>query len=843
MTRKISNGGLCSCPVFLSFNKGSCHFIFWVMAVGVISAWLAQPAQAAPSIEGTAIRFLYSDAVQAALIAGLAAFSAVTAFMHARSRNIWAEEDQAKARQLSELSLALDQAEVFLSQDLNVMVVFSHPHAEPVISGDFAELIGRPNVRRVLAYTSWLDQQQASALEGDVKALLARGQVFERLCKTQWSDLIQVDGRSTRGCAVLRFRAVTMLEKARIEAEDKLKNLQQTSGAIQALIDALPQPVWLRQKNGQLAYVNKAYMKLMGEDVEAKEKILAKSMDFFDEQTRLEVQASRLEGKAFQKRISVSSDGVRHIFDLSEVPTQNGFAGIAMDVSEGEAMRSEMQRQREAHARTLDQLATSVAVFDQNGRLVFHNAAYQQLWQLDPAFLQEQPTDGMILDRLRSVSKLPQQTDYRGWKARLHEAYRTMETREDRWHLPDGRTLRVVTHPNAQGGVTYLFDDVSESYQLQSRFNALARVQGETLDALQESVAVFGQDGRLSLYNPAFAMLWRFSADGLAQRPHFDDIAKGCLKLFKDEKVWTNLKAVVTGYAEGRSGYSTRMSRVDGQVVDCTAMALPDGGTLITFTDITANVNAEHLLREHNDALEKAAKIRNDFVHHISYTLRSPLTTIIGFAELLSKLHGGNNAGQNKDDEYAHYILSSSTSLLAIIDDILDLATIDEGQMDLHLGPVNITQTIDAAIAGLEDKISQSGIVLEKRLPVMVSGFVADSHRLRQIVFNLLSNAIAFSEKGQTVRLALDATPENIILTVQDEGKGIPAEVIDRVFERFETHGQSTNRHRGVGIGLSIVRAFVELHGGTVTIESEPGKGTRVMCSFPRKHTPERLAA
>ena len=111
-----------------------------------------------------------------------------------------------------------------------------------------------------------------------------------------------------------------------------------------------------------------------------------------------------------------------------------------------------------------------------------------------------------MLDRLRTARKLPEERDFREWKAALHEAYRATEPREQpAWHLPDGRTLRVVTTPNPQGGVTYLFEDVTERLDMARRYDALIRVQGETLDNLGEAVAVFGSDGRVRLHNPAFA--------------------------------------------------------------------------------------------------------------------------------------------------------------------------------------------------------------------------------------------------------------------------------------------------------------------------------------------------
>ena len=228
--------------------------------------------------------------------------------------------------------------------------------------------------------------------------------------------------------------------------------------------------------------------------------------------------------------------GSRRIFDVLAVPTRRGSAGIGIDATEVEAMRAELARMADAHRRTLDQLATGVAIFAADQRLVFYNAAYRSLWDLDAALPRPGP------DRLRRCStscaptrKLPEEQDFREWKAALHEAYRAIEAKEQIWHLPDGRTLRVVTTPNPEGGVTYLFDDVTERLDLERRYDALIRVQGETLDNLAEAVAVFGSDGRLRLYNPAFARMWRLDPAALAERPHIEAVIGWCRPLYGDD--------------------------------------------------------------------------------------------------------------------------------------------------------------------------------------------------------------------------------------------------------------------------------------------------------------------
>jgi signal transduction histidine kinase len=269
-------------------------------------------------------------------------------------------------------------------------------------------------------------------------------------------------------------------------------------------------------------------------------------------------------------------------------------------------------------------------------------------------------------------------------------------------------------------------------------------------------------------------------------------------------------------------------------------MPLPDGATLVTFQDMTASVNVERMLRERNEALETADRLKIDFVHHVSYELRSPLTHIIGFAHFLGDPSTGPLTA--KQHEYLGYINASTNALLAIINNILDLATIDAGAMTLNLSPVDIRQTVEAAREGIEDRLVKDGIHLDVRTAPDIGSFTADERRVRQILFNLLANAVGFSPPGETVTLTAERQPRAIVFTVTDHGPGIPQDMSDRVFDWFETDSLGS-QHRGTGLGLSLVRSFVELHGGSVRLDSVPGRGTTVTCIFPLDHVPVRTAA
>jgi signal transduction histidine kinase len=772
-----------------------------------------------------------------ALTLGILLFAVLTAILLVRARASAMRAEISARDEIIELKAEVDRISSLLLSESQIIVAWAAAEDKPEIIGDTTMLTPMSAPHRVLAFGTWLEPEQARSMEQSLDALRARGESFSISLTTLSGHPIEAEGRAIGGRAILRLRDVTGIKRDLAEMSAKQQRLLSEVDSLHTLIGALPSPIWTRDETGHLNFVNMAYARA----VEAKDPADAveRGIELLDRSTREELDRAYAANGCATGRVRAISAGARRTFDIRSVVTARGNAGIAVDATEIETMRAELARMREAHRRTLDRLATGVAIFDARQKLAFYNAAYRALWDLDANFLDQEPSDSAVLDQLRAARKLPEQQDFREWKSELHEAYRATEAREYMWHLPDGRTLRVVTTLNPEGGVTYLFDNVTERLDLERRFDALIRVQGETLDNLTEAVAVFASDGRVRLHNPAFARMWKLSPQALAERPHIEAVTSWCQPLHGDAATWQALRAAITAI-DDRKPVACRLERRDGSVIDCATVPLPDGATLVAFHDVTDTVNVERALRERNEALEAADEIKIDFVHHVSYELRSPLTNIIGFAHFLGDPAAGPLT--EKQQEYLGYINFSTNALLAIINNILDLATIDAGAMTLNLGPVDVRKTMNAAVEGIQDRLVKDGLSLDMRIASDVGSFTADERRVLQVLFNLLSNAVGFSPPGETVTLTAERRDSAIVFSVTDRGPGIPEEVKDRVFNWFETHSLGS-AHRGTGLGLSLVRSFVELHGGSVRLDSNIGRGTTVVCTFPLEHAAERTAA
>ncbi|MEH6951991.1 PAS-domain containing protein [Nitrobacter sp. NHB1] len=806
--------------------------------VDISPAWAAEPGLSERLIQ-TFMDLSRQDLTALAMALGVLGFSVVAAILLMRTRIRAAANEQRLRTELRELQSEADRFRALLFAEPQILISWGAGEDRPQVSGDTALLLPQDAKQplRVLAFGTWLPPEPALQMDHAVDALRNAGEGFLLNLVTSAGRTVEAMGRAIGGQAIVRIRDLGGLRRDLAETTLRHNSLLEETGMLRAFAAAAPWPLWARGEDGNLNFANAAYARAT--EAAGAADAIQRNLELLDSDDRIAMARALNDHAAFAARLPIVIGGERRMYDVHALRAAGGSAGIALDASEATALSQALERMAEAHRRTLDQLSSGVAVFDGQRRLAFYNDSYRRLWDLDRTFLDANPNDSSVLDRLRAARKLPEQPDFRAWKARLHEAYRANEAAKDVWYLPDGRALSIVTTPNPEGGVTYLFDDVTESLELARRYDRLITVQRETLDSLTEAVAVFGSNGRAQLFNPAFARMWKLSSEALLQQPHIDTVEAWCKPLFDDAAAWQTIRNAVTGI-DNRSAVRLKLERKDGSVLDCMTMPLPDGATMLTFHDITDSENVERALRERNDALETADQMKVDFVHHVSYELRSPLTTIIGFAHLMND--PGTGPLTEKQTQYIDYITSSTDALLALTNNILDLATIDAGAMTLELGPVDVRKTIAAAAEGIQDRLTRERIVLMVDVDPAIGNFIGDERRIVQVLYNLLANAAGFSPPDAVIAVSARRTEHNVSFAVTDEGPGIPPEVKDKVFDWFESRANGS-RHRGAGLGLSLVRSFVELHGGRVHFDPTVRRGTRVVCDFPLDQTAHRNAA
>jgi signal transduction histidine kinase len=593
---------------------------------------------------------------------------------------------------------------------------------------------------------------------------------------------------------------------------------------LDAMIQGLPIAVWARRPDGAIETANAAARELIGQR---------------SEEPALAARAARL-GRAQSESRAIVLAGQRRLVEFTEIPLPGGATvGFAADVTALEQLQAELARHLAAHAEVLESLGTAIVIFGPDHRLRFVNKAYARLFRFDPKWLATEPSFSEMLEVLRDRRQLPETGDFQAYKRDLlREFAGIVEPQDELIHLPDGSTLRriIVAHPF--GGVLLTYEDVTDRLALERSYNTLIEVQRETLDNLQEAVAVFGGDGRLKLSNPVFRLLWRIDPAELPADRHVGEVVELMRPLLPAAKDWADFKAGMIAEVFERTPRSGRLARPDDTIVDFANVPLPDGATLIVYVDVTDRVRVEQALRERNEALETAGRLKSEFIANVSYELRTPLNVIIGFSEILTNAYFGPL--NPRQLEYTRGILESSNRLATLVNNILDLATIEAGYMRLERTEVDVAAVVEEVAALTRERAHSMSIRLETSCDAAIGSANLDSRRVKQALFNLVSNAFKFTPQGGSVTIAARRLDDALELSVRDTGIGIPLDEQRRVFEKFE-RGSQPGSATGLGLGLSLVRSYIELHGGTVTLASESEVGTTVTCRLPLV-PPESLA-
>ena len=666
------------------------------------------------------------------------------------------------------------------------------------------------------------------------EALRDRGTAFALdLMSADGNRVIEASGHATAAAGAITFRDATAEHAARRRNAAALAEVAADRDRWRAAMDAAPFPIWRRGRDLKLTWCNRTYAEMVEtppDEVVAGNIEMASRLDP-GQPRELARRAAETGATADDARRFVVA-GDRRSYRMFEAPLADGMlVGFGQDITPEEDVRADLSRHVEAHAEVLQNLATAIAVYGPDKRLILHNRAFAELWQLDEGWLAEKPSIAEILEHLRESRLLPEQVDWQAFKRAQTEMFTAViEPREEMLHLPDGRTLRLLVNPHPFGGLLFTYEDVTDQLVLERARNTLIAVQRATLDNLYEGVVVYGSDGRVDLFNKAFVRLWGLSDSLLAGEPHISEVVDACRPLLDDGQNWEDRRDRMIGRFAERIIGTGRLDRPDGAVIDFAGVPLPDGAMLFTYLDVTDSNRIERALRERNEALQTADQLKSEFISNVSYELRTPLNTIIGFAEILANQYFGPL--NERQLEYSQGILDSSHQLLILINDILDLATIEAGHMMLETESFDLHATLIAILALVRERARRQNLSLEFQCPADIGWIVADERRIKQVLFNLMSNAIKFTPPGGAITLGARRQDDQVVLWVKDTGQGIPAEDRERVFEKFQK-SRAGARQPGAGLGLALVRSFIELHGGRVELDSAPERGTTVTCWLP----------
>ena len=619
--------------------------------------------------------------------------------------------------------------------------------------------------------------------------------------------------------------------------------LSQTEGALDALtrlIESAPFPMWYRGPDQRLGLVNAAYVHAVeGRDAAD---VIARGIELTEPGVAREGAARAMsDNQPWSRNVPATIGGERRMLRLVDVPLDTGaVAGFAVDIQDLENARFELARNIQSQRDLADRMTAGMAQFDVDRHLSFFNQPFAIMTQLDTDWLSEAPEFDRLLERMREKNRIPEVRDFPQWKEERRGWFTSPdEMIEEDWILTNGDHLRVVGQPLPDGGLRLILEDRTEQVRLSSARDTLLRVRSATFDNLFEAISVFAGDGRLYLWNRRFCSLWDLDETWLAEHPRVDELVPALAKKLTNPTLAAQIRELVRAATSGRQQGGGRVSLTDGRHFEMAAVPLPDGNALFTMVDVTDSTRIEEALRERTRALEEADRVKTDFVANMSYELRTPLTSIGGFAEMLAAGYAGKLAPAASD--YVSAILESVERLSKLINDVLDLTQGDTSGVTIEADRVDLAGLCRAAIETIQSRLTDNGQTLDVAIEPSTDTVIGDARRLRESLEHVLRNAVAYTERGGHISFRASGNEREAIVTIADNGPGIEPEDQARVFSRFHRIGGGARGEAALGLGLPLTRQFIEAHGGTVELVSAPGQGTAVTLTIPR--TPPRPPA
>ena len=627
--------------------------------------------------------------------------------------------------------------------------------------------------------------------------------------------------------------AVDSLTKENEALKEKTRHLECT-------LDGMTSPVWLRDDDLSLIYCNAAYVKAVdarnANDVTSRGRELAPRVSV--REVRALAAAARASGVTRSAPFHMVIEGSRRLLEVTENPvSMNGAtqddeetgepparsslfgdgsglmtAGIAYDITRQEELETRLRRETASHAEVLERLGTAIAVYAADQRLAFNNTAFSQLWDLDPVWLRDGPTYGDILEALRDRRRLPEVADFPAFKEQeLDRFHSLINPLEDVLHLPDGGTLRRVIAPHPMGGLLTTYEDVTDTLAMEQSYNTLIAVQRETIDNLNEAIAVFSSDGQLQLANPTFLALWGMPPEVVEERISIAYALDGMSDSFSDESTQEQHRTIVLQALNPESAPDTqqaRFERADGKVLEVTTVPLPDGGALFSYDDVSDPARVETALRARARDLSASEQLRSTFIAEAMGELRAPLAKFLA-----------QTSGKKRKTRTSPPLSDAIEDLVRLVDDIADLAALEPDKNTLSLDSFDLAAALESTQALTTETLKRHSWDLAIKCPESVGWLVGDEHRIRLMLYHMTVSIFSGVPDGAKATLAVkqdsgDGTSDRIVITM----KGPPAPDRDREEE---------------WTGLSLIRHIADLHGGSVEAKTAKSGARSIVCHLP----------
>jgi signal transduction histidine kinase len=529
------------------------------------------------------------------------------------------------------------------------------------------------------------------------------------------------------------------------------------------------------------------------------------------------------------------ASGVTHDLSFSGLPVSDdrgdyrGYRGIGRDLTLLVRAEKSAVIAQNRLSDAIESIPECFLLLDAEDRLVLCNSRYREV----NAAIADCLVAGTPLAEIYRASI--ERGAVRPASGTLEDRFKQATPRVGECQLGD-RWFQISERRTHDGGSVVIQTEITDLKRREQELAEKTALLRATLDNMRQGLFVVDDQFRLRLWNDRICELFDFPREGLSVGI---PIATP-MRLLAERGIYGpgDPDALVARRMTEMREASTvpqELTVKDGRVIECRLSRMPDGGVLGTYLDVSGRKSVEARLRQAKEEAELASRTKTEFLANISHELRTPLNAVIGFAEIMSS----QIFGKLGDERYVHYaddIRDSGEHLLTLINDVLDVSKIEVGKLELNEEPVDVAAVLESSMRLMRDRAEEAGLVLRAEIPRDLPFLQADARRLKQILLNLMSNAVKFTPAGGRIIVRAAVEEKGLSIAVEDTGIGIAAEDLEKALRPFgQIDSRMARKYQGTGLGLPLTKSMIELHGGQLKLVSEVGRGTTATVWLPRE--------
>ncbi|MDR1234221.1 MAG: PAS-domain containing protein [Holosporales bacterium] len=605
---------------------------------------------------------------------------------------------------------------------------------------------------------------------------------------------------------------------------------------LNGIIDAVPIYIWQRNRDLQITYCNKKYADALET---TKDAVIASNLQLFSGSKADVKYVDRNNCLSQPKRgcEHVIIKGKRRLLDITETPFVgcHPSIGFALDVTDNESLQDEYKNYRKQIDETLDNISIPIAIFDKNTELIFANSAITKLFGMEASYVYYGKSFSEILDVLFNNGAIMSPSEDDHYKEKVLNLFSDIiEPYLTTIHIKNGRTMNVSISPNHGGGLIFIFEDISDKIALEREVHSLSAVQQETLDNLKEGVIVFGSDLRIKMTNAAINEIWNKKDGDRAFGTNVKDFIVSSSELFSSDGEVERLISKFVGMVAQRMDFSDTIALINGKTINYNYIPLPYGLHLLRFSDTTDKASLEKALQEKTVIVSQIDKLKFNLISNISFELRAPLNTIIGFTEILEKQYFGEL--NDKQLEYCHGITGSVKRLVEVVDAVINLASIEAGQLKLNYNEVFLTKFIDDLMALFDARARSLDIILRTDFTDEHISVFMDENSMKQAMFHILSLNVKLTPASGEIVISAEFPVEDseyFYLVVSNNKIMISEGDLDRIEESLKIDLINGQIDSSSEFGIVLANNIIKLHEGNLSIISDRGNKVIIKCRLP----------